>query len=707
MKKNIFFLLVFLSHLLLANAGTKTVNEASSAAQSQSDPWVRETGLQYNMPILARVYKDGVLFQPTGLMLAVIKNGKCWGFSGLSNGPAGIKLHNITIGCNNESEAGFNYQCYDPNTSTYYDIVETVDFKSLTPVGKINAPISINIKSATPQTITFGTLTAKVFGDAPFSVSASGGASGNPVIFTSSNAAVATCTGTNGSTVTIVGVGSCTIYANQAGNSNYAAATQVSQSLVVNKASQSISLFDAIAAKTLGDAPFTVSATGGASGNPVTFTSSDATVATCTGTNGSTITIVGAGSCTINANQAGNSNYDAATQVSQSLVVNKASQLIISFGAIASKNLGDPSITLSAVGGASGNPVTFTSSNTSVATCTGVNGTTLSFVGVGTCTIYANQAGNTNYYAASQVSQSVTVLAVVKTSQTISFGALSSKTFGADPFTVSATGGASGNPITFSSSNNAIVTCSGTNGSTITIVGVGTCSIIANQAGNALYDSATSVSQSLTVNAIVGSPWVRETGLQYNMPILAQVFNGGVIYQPVGLLLGVFKGGKCYGYSGLSNGPAGIKLHNITIGCNNESEAGFNYIAYDPNIPKFFTITETVDFKSLTPVGKINAPIRINVADIPTDITSPKNDKIAIYPNPIESTFYIGFNETASRIKVDLYTIQGALLSNLFEGANSGANVLSLQRNPNLSKGVYLLNVTIDNKKFIQKVVLN
>ncbi len=618
MKKNIFFFLVFLSHLLLANAGTKTVNETSSASQSQSDPWVRETGLQYNMPILARVYKDGVLFQPTGLMLAVIKNNKCWGFSGLSNGPAGIKLHNITIGCNNESEAGFNYQCYDPNTSTYYDIVETVDFKSLTPVGKINAPISINIKSATPQIITFGTLSAKVFGDAPF----------------------------------------------------------------------------------------TVSATGGASGNPVTFTSSDAAVATCSGTNGSTVTIVGVGSCTINANQAGNSSFAAATQVAQLLVVNKGSQTITSFGSIASKNIGDPSIILSAVGGASGNPVTFSSSNPSVATCTGVNGTTLSFVGVGSCTIYADQAGNANYDAASQTSQSVTVLAVVKSPQTISFGSLSTKTFGAEPFIVSASGGASGNPITFTSSNNAIATCSGTNGATVTIVGVGTCSITANQAGSALYDSAAPVTQSLTVNPIVGSPWVRETGLQYNMPILAQVFNGGVIYQPAGLLLGVFKGGKCYGYSGLSNGPAGIKLHNITIGCNNESEAGFNYIAYDPTIPKFLTITETVDFKSLTPVGKINAPIRINVADIPTDIDPSKNDRIAIYPNPIEATFYIGLTDAISHIKVDLYTTQGALLSNLFDGANSGANVLSVQRNPNLPKGLYLLNVTIDGKQFVQKVVM-
>ncbi|MEI7525868.1 MAG: YDG domain-containing protein, partial [Mariniphaga sp.] len=68
-------------------------------------------------------------------------------------------------------------------------------------------------------------------------------------------------------------------------------------------------IFDAIDTKTYGDAPFTVSATGGASGNPVIFTSSDPLVATCTGTNGTTITILKAGSRTISATQAGNETY--------------------------------------------------------------------------------------------------------------------------------------------------------------------------------------------------------------------------------------------------------------------------------------------------------------------------------------------------------------------------------------------------------------
>jgi hypothetical protein len=67
--------------------------------------------------------------------------------------------------------------------------------------------------------------------------------------------------------------------------------------------------FETIDAKTWGDAPFTVSATGGASGNPVIFSSSDTTIASCEGANGNTINLLKAGFCTISAIQAGDTTY--------------------------------------------------------------------------------------------------------------------------------------------------------------------------------------------------------------------------------------------------------------------------------------------------------------------------------------------------------------------------------------------------------------
>jgi hypothetical protein len=89
--------------------------------------------------------------------------------------------------------------------------------------------------------------------------------------------------------------------------------------LFVNKAAQTIT-FANPGAKTYGDPAFTVSATGGGSGNPVTF-SIVSGPATATGTNGSTITLTGAGSVTIRASQEGNANYNPAQSVDRSFQV--------------------------------------------------------------------------------------------------------------------------------------------------------------------------------------------------------------------------------------------------------------------------------------------------------------------------------------------------------------------------------------------------
>jgi hypothetical protein len=72
------------------------------------------------------------------------------------------------------------------------------------------------------------------------------------------------------------------------------------------------------ASATVGGVSYTVAATGGASGNPVTFSSGVPTVCTISG---ATVSFTGAGTCTIDANQAGNADYLSAPQVTQSFTV--------------------------------------------------------------------------------------------------------------------------------------------------------------------------------------------------------------------------------------------------------------------------------------------------------------------------------------------------------------------------------------------------
>jgi phosphodiesterase/alkaline phosphatase D-like protein len=89
-------------------------------------------------------------------------------------------------------------------------------------------------------------------------------------------------------------------------------------SFSTDKSDQTIT-FDVLADKTYGDANFDLTATASSS-LTVSFVSSDLNVATVSG---STVTIVGAGTTTITASQTGNSTYNAATDVPQTLTVAK------------------------------------------------------------------------------------------------------------------------------------------------------------------------------------------------------------------------------------------------------------------------------------------------------------------------------------------------------------------------------------------------
>lgn len=267
------------------------------------------------------------------------------------------------------------------------------------------APVQTRLLLVTKvtQTINFDMPANRTIVEVPFTVAATGGASGNPVTFASQTTGVCTTSGTDGSTVTLVGLGLCTIRASQAGNSNYSAAPDVDQSFTVAKAEQSIN-FAKLSDHVFGSPAFTVGA-GASSGLAVIFSSQTPSVCTSTGTNGTDITLVAAGACTIRASQAGDGNYNPASDVDRSFNVTPATQAI-TFGALSSKTLGDPAFDISATGGASGNPVTFTSLTTNVCT---VSGTTVTLVAAGTCTLRASQEGNANFSAAADVDQSFAV----------------------------------------------------------------------------------------------------------------------------------------------------------------------------------------------------------------------------------------------------------------------------------------------------------
>jgi DNA-binding beta-propeller fold protein YncE len=265
--------------------------------------------------------------------------------------------------------------------------------------------------SQSSQTITFSNPGAQNFGTAPTLTATA--SSGLTVSFTSATTGV--CTVTSGGALTFVTAGTCTIDADQAGNTSYSAAPQVAQSFTVNAVAPGA---PTIGTATAGDAQATVSFTAPGSNGGAAITSFAATSSPggLTGTCASspcTVTGLTNGTAYTFTVTATNSASAGTASAASNSVTPKGSQTI-TFANPGAQNFGTtPTLTGTA---SSGLTVSFTSATTGV--CTVTTGGILTFVTAGTCTIDADQAGNTAYSAAPQVAQSFSVVAVVPNAPT-------------------------------------------------------------------------------------------------------------------------------------------------------------------------------------------------------------------------------------------------------------------------------------------------
>ena len=158
--------------------------------------------------------------------------------------------------------------------------------------------------------------------------------------------------------------GTATANASFAGDGTHAASSN-SATFTITQANQAITFTQPTSPVTYGVPAITLAATGGGSGVPVVF-SIDAT-STGSGTiSGSTLTVTGVGNLVINANQAGNSNYLAATQVTRTIAVNVATLSVVANNASRVYGTNNPAFTGSVTGAVRGD--TYTESYATVAT---------------------------------------------------------------------------------------------------------------------------------------------------------------------------------------------------------------------------------------------------------------------------------------------------------------------------------------------------
>ena len=327
----------------------------------------------------------------------------------------------------------------------------------------------------TNPTLTNFTIPIKNVGDVPFTIIDPSSNSSGSFSYSSSNESVATIVG---NTITIIGVGTSFITATQASNENYTSAT-ITTEFQVDKANPTLTNFN-IPTKNVGDISFTIIDPSSNSTGSFSYSSSNESVATISGT---TITIVGAGTSTITATQASTQNYTSTT-ITTEFVVDKANPTITNF-TIPIKNVGDIPFTIIDPSSNSTGSFSYSSSNTSVAT---IVGTTITIVGAGTSIITATQEATTNYNSRTNTTQ----FQVDKADPTMTNFAIPTKTYGDSAFIIPSPSSNSTGSFSYSSSNTSVATISGT---TITIVGAGTSTITATQEATTNYNSRTNTTQ--------------------------------------------------------------------------------------------------------------------------------------------------------------------------------------------------------------------
>jgi hypothetical protein len=224
--------------------------------------------------------------------------------------------------------------------------------------GTSNAQTFTVTVSKADQTIIFGPLSNKTYGDPPFTVSATA-SSGLAVSFSivSGPATI------SGNTVTIIGAGTVTVRASQGGNDNYNPAPDVDQSFTVAKANTTPVVTSSVNPSVFGQSvTFTATVSSGATGT-VTFTIDGAAQPSVTlsdSTASISISTLSVGSHSITAAYSGDSSLSPSTSSVFVQRVNKANTAItvvsspnpsvysqsVTFTATVSSGVGTPTSTV-------------------------------------------------------------------------------------------------------------------------------------------------------------------------------------------------------------------------------------------------------------------------------------------------------------------------------------------------------------------------
>jgi uncharacterized repeat protein (TIGR03803 family) len=320
----------------------------------------------------------------------------------------------------------------------------------------------------------------------------------------------------------------------------------------------------------------------------------------------------------------------------------------------------------------------------------------------------------------------------VKGEQTITFNTLPNKLVNDAAFTLSATSSAA-LPIAYTSSNTSVATISG---NTVTIVGAGTTNITASQSGNASYNEAADVVQTLTVNKIdqtitfaaisdktVGDPaFALTASTASSLPVSFSTVSNKITIN--GAQVSIVSAGRVTvtatqeGNTNYNAAPAvdrsfcikpaqpTITLSNLNSEAPTLTSSASSGNQWYRNDVVIAGATNTVLTATEEGMYKVRAVADDCVSDFSDEVVlvvtslEESGNQISLFPNPTEDWLTVSLNELNGNKQISIVNAQGIVKeSKEVEGSEATFNVAAYAR------GVYFVKVKMKNSVRVLRFV--
>jgi hypothetical protein len=354
------------------------------------------------------------------------------------------------------------------------------------------SPQPMSVGRATPSTpVVTNIPAAPIFGGG-FAALVDTNGDGTPSV-NSNTQGVCTVAG-DGLSVSFVGAGVCSLTAHVSPGNDYLGADGSAQLFAVGRVTPSTPVVSNIPASPVYGSQFAAKVSTNGDGAPSV---SSSTPSVCTaGGDGLTVSFVGVGTCTLTAHVAVGTNYLPADGSGQSFVIGQATPSTPSVSNLpVAPTVGSHFQATVATTGDGATSVT--SSTPASCTVSAVDHLTVSFVGVGTCTLTAHVADGTNYLSADGSGQSVVIGQNLPSAPSVSNLPVA-PIFGSHFKAIVATTGDGATSVT--SSTPASCTVSAVDHLTVSFVGVGQCTLTAHVGAGIDFLAADGASQGVDVD---------------------------------------------------------------------------------------------------------------------------------------------------------------------------------------------------------------